>query len=137
MLEIPQLEGVPDPVGPYSQVALVSPGARVALLAGQVAVDRDGTLVGPGDFRVQCRQVLSNLRDVLAACGSSFDRVAYLRGYVVNAADLPVFGEERVRFFDEMGLRVRPPATTILVPGLYRPEYLVEIEAVAVVPDAT
>jgi enamine deaminase RidA (YjgF/YER057c/UK114 family) len=131
MVEVFNPEGIPAPVGPYSQVAIGPSDRRVAHIAGQVAVDDSGDIVGVGDFRVQCRQALANLDRVVTAIGGTFEDVVYVRGYLRRAADLPAYREERERFYREATPNRPPPTTTLVVSALYHPDCLVEIDAVA------
>jgi enamine deaminase RidA (YjgF/YER057c/UK114 family) len=69
----------------YTHVVEVT-GGRPVHIAGQVALDRSGTLVGPGDIRAQARQVFDNLRAALQSVGASFEQVVKLNHYLVDAA---------------------------------------------------
>jgi len=107
-------------------------GGSVLHLAGQVAWDKDGTLVGAGDLAAQARQALANIRAVLAAAGASPADVLGLRTYVVNHSPEklgPVLGEI-AGFYGEA---TPAPNTFIGVSALALPEFLIEIEAIAVV----
>ncbi len=98
-------------------------------LAGQVAVDGDGSLVGEGDMRAQVRQVLENMRTVLASQGADFSNVTKITIFTVDIESFRSAAEVRAEFFGG-----HPPASTLVqVVRLARPEFLVEIEAVAVV----
>ena len=98
-------------------------------LAGQVAVDGDGRLVGEGDMRAQVRQVLENLRTVLASQGADFSNVVKINIFTVDIESFRGAADVRTEFFGGY-----PPASTLVqVVKLARPEFLVEIEAVAVV----
>ena len=109
-------------------------GGRTLHLAGQVAWNAKGELVGAGDLVAQTRQALANLRQVLAACGATPADVVRLRTYVVNHSPDklgPVSGEI-VAFYDG----AEPAANTFLgVQALALPDFLVEIEATAVLAD--
>jgi enamine deaminase RidA (YjgF/YER057c/UK114 family) len=132
VLEIVNPEGVPPPVGPYSQVAIAEPGARLALISGQVAADASGNLVGIGDFRAQFLAAFGNLGNVLGSLGASFDDVAFVRGYLTREADLPAYRDERERFYASACTQGPPPTTTLVVAGLYHPDCLLEVDAVAI-----
>ena len=114
----------------YSHVADVS-GGRTIYIAGQVALDRQGNLVGPGDFRAQAQQVFENLRLALEASGASFKDVVKLNNYVVDMSQLPAFREVRDRF---VNTAAPPASTTVEVRKLFRDDVLLEVEAIAVVP---
>jgi enamine deaminase RidA (YjgF/YER057c/UK114 family) len=101
-------------------------------LAGQVAWDKDGNLVGAGDLAAQTRQALANIRAVLAAAGASPADVLRLRTYVVDHAPEklgPVLGQI-AEFYGEA---TPAPNTFIGVSTLALPEFLIEIEATAAV----
>lgn len=115
----------------YSQAATVS-GGRLVYVAGQVAMDPSGKLVGPGDFRAQTEQVFENLKATLAASGASFDNVVKLNSYFVDIKQVPAFREVRDKYINAS----HPPVSTAVeVRRLVREEWLIEIEAVAVVPE--
>jgi len=113
----------------YTHVVEVTAG-RPVYIAGQVALDRTGALVGPGDIRAQARQVFDNLRTALQAVGGSFHQVVKLNYYLVDATQLPVVREVR----DEYVNTQQPPASTAVeVRRLFRDDLLIEVEAVAVI----
>lgn len=118
----------------YSHASVVEAGTRIAFLAGSVPLDATGALVGAGDPVRQARQVIANLEEQLAAVGSTLAHVAYTDVYVVSP-DAAVLGD----VWDvvcESGLSAGPHASTLLgVAALGYPGQLVEITAVAAVPD--
>lgn len=105
-------------------------GGRTLHLAGQVAWDSKGELVGPGDLRAQARQALANLKEVLAEVGATPADVVRLRTYVVNHSPdkLQPVTEEIMAFYDGA---VPAANTWIGVQSLAMPEFLIEIEAIA------
>ncbi|MBF4993244.1 RidA family protein [Arthrobacter gandavensis] len=118
----------------YRQVAVAS-GSRMVFIAGQVAVDSSGGLVGKGDLAAQSEQVYLNLAAALEAAGATFADVAKLTCYLVDYApeDFPLFMEGRNRAISRLGItEPLPPFTGIGVAALAGPGLLVEIEAVAV-----
>lgn len=123
---------LPTPPG-YTQVVVARPGQTV-YVAGQVALDRDGRLVGEGDFLTQCRQTFANVGRALTAAGADFSHVVKLTTFVTDMSALVHFRTAR----DEVlgpAIGTPPPASTLVqVQRLFRPEFLLEIEAVAVVP---
>lgn len=110
--------------------ATLQDGGRTLHLAGQVAWDAAGQLVGPGDLAAQTRQALENLRTVLASAGAKPADVVRVRTYVVNHTPdkLGVVLPELVAFF---GADAPPPNTFIGVAALALPDFLIEIEATA------
>ncbi|WP_166021945.1 RidA family protein [Streptomyces chilikensis] len=112
---------------------LVTGPGRLAAVAGQMPFAPDGSLVGAGDPEAQARQVFANMRGVLAAAGAGFDDVIKLTYYVVDAAHIPAVLAVRDEFIDT----TRPPASTVVqVAALYRPDLLLEVDALALVPPA-
>jgi enamine deaminase RidA (YjgF/YER057c/UK114 family) len=120
-------ETIHRPTG-YSHVVEVTAGQPV-YIAGQVALDRSGALVGPGDIRAQALQVFENLRAALEAVGAGFDQVVKLNYYLVDASQLPVVREVRDEYIDSRRL---PASTAVEVRRLFREDLLIEVEAVAV-----
>jgi enamine deaminase RidA (YjgF/YER057c/UK114 family) len=115
----------------FSHGALQRGGATVHL-AGQVAWDAQGKLVGAGDLAAQTRQALQNLRSVLAAVGGTPADIVRVRTYVVNHSPDklgPVLGELGAFY----GGTPPAPNTFIGVQALALPDFLVEIEATAVI----
>jgi len=117
-----------DPLG-YSHVVEVR-GGRTLYVAGQIALDEKGNLVGAGDFGAQVVQVFENLKSRLEEGGATFRDVVKLNYYLTDASDLQKLREIRNRYLDVE----QPPASTlVVVKQLFREEFLVEVEAVAVV----
>lgn len=102
---------------------------NVVWVAGQVARDRDGNLVGKGDVEAQCVQVFENLKAMVEASGGTLDDVVQTTTYITDRPARAVVNAVRARYFREPHL---PAATLLIISGLGDPEYLVEIEAVAV-----
>jgi enamine deaminase RidA (YjgF/YER057c/UK114 family) len=128
------LEGInpPDlpPAHSYTHV-IVASGSRLVFIAGQVAEDAEGQLIGPGDLAVQARQAFANLGRALAAAGARADQVAKITIYVVGLqeADLPVIEAGRVTVFGTH----KPADALIGVQTLAERGRLIEVEAVGVV----
>jgi enamine deaminase RidA (YjgF/YER057c/UK114 family) len=123
----PAPEGMAAGTG-YSHA--VAATGRLVAVAGQVAFDERGEVVGPGDARAQAERVFENLRLALAAAGATFDDVVKLTYYLTDMTILPVVREVRARHLDPD----RPPASTaVQVVSLVRPELLLEVDALAVV----
>ena len=127
---IPAPEGVAPGRG-YTQV--VTGSGRVVAISGQVALDASGKVVGAGDPAAQARQVFENLRLCLAAAGASFGDVIKLTYFVTDVADMPAIRTVR----DELlGTDRLPASTAVQVAALVSPEFLLEIEALALIGDA-
>ena len=95
-----------------------------------MAQDATGALVGKDDIRAQTRQVLENIRTVLAGVGGTMDDVARVTVYVTDMSGLAQIHEVRGQYFR----RPYPASTLVEVKRLVKPEYLIEIDAVAVIP---
>jgi len=118
----------------FTQVIAVSGPHKVVYVGGQNAVDaRTGLVVGATDLREQTRQVFENLRTALAAAGAGLEHVVRWTVHVVQGQDpRPAFEVSQ----HEWGQRPNPPTISVLfVAGLANPEFLIEIDAVAVVAD--
>ena len=112
--------------------AVAVDGGRLIFIAGQVAFDHVGNLVGKGDLRAQTVKALDNLMAALAAAGATPADVVKLNTYVVNyrPADYPIIREARAHVFGGEN----PPASTLIgVQALAVEDLLIEIEAIAVV----
>jgi enamine deaminase RidA (YjgF/YER057c/UK114 family) len=128
-LELINPQGLPTPAT-YTHVS-VAAGSKIVFIAGQEPEDAHGGLVGPGDLAAQARQVFANLGVALAAAGASPRQVAKITIYVVGhrTGYLPVIEAARVALFGDH----KPPDTLVGVQTLAQPEYLIEVDAVAVI----
>jgi 2-iminobutanoate/2-iminopropanoate deaminase len=117
------------PFGIFSNATLAGPG-RLYFISGQVAVDAQGRLVGRGDIRAQTRQVLGNIKAALAAVGGTMDDVACVNVFVVDMDHLQAIHEVRAEYWQQE----YPASTLVQVSRLVSPDYLIEINAIAVVP---
>jgi enamine deaminase RidA (YjgF/YER057c/UK114 family) len=114
----------------YTQV-IAATGSRLVFVAGQVADDAQGNLVGAGDLAAQARQAFANVGRSLAAAGAGPEQVTKLTIYVVHHRPdyLPDISEARIAVFGEH----KPADTLVGVETLAEPGYLIEVEAIAVV----
>ncbi|MFE2582585.1 RidA family protein [Streptomyces sp. NPDC059378] len=121
----------PEGIAPAAQYShVVTATGRLVAVSGQVALDEDGALVGAGDAAAQARQIFRNLRRCLAAAGASFDDVVKLTYFVTDMAQMPAIRAARAEHMPDDRL---PAASAVQVAALVRPEFLMEIEAFAVV----
>jgi len=121
----------PDGVAPAAQYShVVAATGRFVAVSGQLALDEDGRIVGEGDAAAQARQVFENLRRCLAAAGARFDDVVKLTFFVTDMAHMPAIRAARAAHIPDDRL---PAASAIQVAALVRPEFLMEVEALAVV----
>jgi reactive intermediate/imine deaminase len=118
---------LPPPFG-YSHVVEAQPG-RIIFISGQVPLDKEGKLVGEGDFAAQVRQVFANLSAALEAAGAAWDDVVRLNFFVTDITQVAALREIR----DQHVNTAQPPASTLVeVSALFRPEVMFEADAVAV-----
>lgn len=109
-----------------------APAGHTLYLSGQIAFDREGKLVGAGDFGAQAMQVFANLDTALKGAGASFGNVVKLTMYVTDMSQLAALRTARDRYID----RAHPPASTLVeVRKLAREGLMLEVDAIAVVPD--
>ncbi|MFG2681605.1 RidA family protein [Streptomyces sp. NPDC048392] len=127
LTRIPAPEGV-APAAQYTHVVLGT--GRFVAVSGQLALDEDNRVVGEGDPAAQARQVFENLRRCLAAAGAGFDDVAKLTFFVTDMAYMGAIRAARAEHLPDDRL---PAASAVQVAALVRPEFLMEIEAFAVV----
>lgn len=117
----------------FSNVVVVTGNAKTIYIGGQDAIDASGSIVGKGDLAAQTEQVLKNLETALAAAGAKLEHVIKWNLYVVEGQDLqPGFAV----FQRVWGRRPNPPLITMaFVSALANPDFLCEMDAVAVVPE--
>ena len=116
----------------FSNVAVVSGNVRTIYVGGQDAIDAGGNIVGIGDIAAQTEQVLRNLRTALEAANAAPEHVVKWNVLIVDGQD---FAAGYAAFQRVWGDRPNPPViTAAVVKGLAHPDFLVEMEAIAVVP---
>ena len=120
-------QGLSTPTG-YSHV-VTARGGKTIYIAGQVAFDAKGQLVGKGDLAAQTRQVFENLSVALKAAGATFANVVKANTYMRDASQVAVVREIRAKY--QTG--DLPASTLVEVPRLANPDFLIEIEVIAVV----
>ena len=114
----------------YSQVMVVEVGgARQIFVAGQTSRDRHGNCVGPSDMRAQIEQVGENIKAALEAAGATLADIVKTTTYVTDMDEYFEHQDMRMRYF----AAALPTSTTVQVARLSRPEFMVEIEAFAIV----
>ncbi|MCH7735776.1 MAG: RidA family protein [Chloroflexi bacterium] len=111
----------------------LSPGVVVGdflFVSGHVATDNSGNLVGEGDAEAQSRQIMDNIRGVVTAAGGKMEDVAKITCFITDIAYYPGYSKVRA----ETWPKDPPASSTVVVAGLVRPEYLVEVEAIVRLP---
>ncbi len=114
----------------YSHVVDVQSG-RTIYIAGQVALDKSGNVVGKGNFAAQTTQVFENLKFALAAAGATFDNVVKLNTYVTDMSQVQTLRDTRAKYYGKNA----PASTLVQVGKLAREELMIEIEAIAIVQE--
>jgi enamine deaminase RidA (YjgF/YER057c/UK114 family) len=132
-LELINPEDLPTP--PTYTHVVIATGGRLVFVAGQEPEDEHGNLIGPGDLEAQARQVFSNVGRALAAAGARPEQVTKITIFVVDyrREHLPAIEAGRQELFGDH----KPADTLVGVEALSHPEYLIEVEAIAVLPDRT
>jgi enamine deaminase RidA (YjgF/YER057c/UK114 family) len=114
----------------YSQVMVVNVGeTKHIFVAGQTPRDKDGNCVGPGDMRAQIEQVGENIKAALEAAGATLADIVKTTTFVTDMDEYFKHQDVRMRYFAQ----ALPTSTTVQVARLSRPEFMVEIEAFAIV----
>jgi enamine deaminase RidA (YjgF/YER057c/UK114 family) len=128
-LQLINPEDLPAP--PTYTHVIIATGTKMVFIAGQEPEDARGNLVGPGDLATQARQVFANLGRALSAAGARPGQVAKITIYVVHhrPEHLPVIEHARAGLFGDH----KPADTVVGVQTLARPEYLIEVDAIAVI----
>ena len=123
---------VREPVGHFSQAIAVEARGKLVFLSGMTARRPDGTIAGIGDVEAQTRQVCENLKSAVEAAGGTLDDICRVDVYVRNIEHFDRIHKVRRDYF-----KAPPPASTMVeVTKMVSPEYLIEINAIAVLPDA-
>ena len=118
----------------FSHVAVVSGQARTIYVGGQDAVSAEGEIVGKGDLAAQTGQILANIETALAAAGAGLEHIVKWNVFVVEGQDLR---QGFAAFQRAWGDRKSPPPliTGVFVKALAHPDFLAEMDVIAVVPE--
>jgi 2-iminobutanoate/2-iminopropanoate deaminase len=114
----------------YTHIVEVNGPGKTIYISGQIALDKDGNVVGAGDMKAQAEQVFKNLQAALDAAGAKFSDVVKMNTYITDMAQAPAVREVRARYFGDTA----PASTLVQVVHLARPEFMLEIEVIAAVP---
>ena len=119
------------PLGQYSQVTRVK-ASEFLFIAGQVATDAQGNMVGAGDFDAQCGQIFANIGAALQSAGAGFGNIVQFTTYLVNSGDIPKWMAYRLREFPRMFPNgAYPPNTLLIIDRLVNETFLIEVQTVA------
>ena len=113
----------------YSHVVEAT-GGKTVYISGQIALDKDGKVVGEGDMKAQAEQVFKNLQTALASAGATFKDVVKMNTYTTDMSQVQPIRDVRARYFGD----TVPASTLVQVVHLARPEFMLEIEVIAIVP---
>lgn len=117
----------------FSQMVITQGSGQTIYIGGQDAVDKNGEIVGKENISEQTIQVMKNLQIALSACGATFENIVKLSIYIVKGQDINEGFQVSQKF---LGNLANPPAVSvIIVAGLAHPDFLVEIDAIAFIPE--
>jgi len=120
------------PLGQYAQIARVKNASEWLFIAGQLATDKAGNIVGADDFDAQCVQVFRNIEAALASCGAGWKNVVQFTTYLVHSQDIPKFMAFRKREFPRLFPDGKyPPNTLLMIDRLVGEPFLVEVQPIA------
>jgi reactive intermediate/imine deaminase len=122
--EILKLKSVHPTVG-YSHAAKAG---NTLYIAGQVAQDVEGNVVGKGDLEAQVSQVFTNLKNVMEEAGGSLQNIVKMTTFLTHYNDIETYRSVRNQYFSEPF----PPNTLLIIESLALPDYMIEVEAIAV-----
>ena len=123
---------VREPMGHFSQAIAIEAKGRLVFISGMTARRPDGTIAGIGDIEAQTRQVCENIKSAVESAGGTLDDVCRVDVYVRNIEHFEKIHKVRRQYF-----KSPPPASTMVeVTKMVSPEYLIEINAIAVLPNA-
>jgi enamine deaminase RidA (YjgF/YER057c/UK114 family) len=121
------------PLGQYSQITRVK-ASEFLFIAGQVATNQAGQVVGAGDFDAQCVQTFANIEAALKACGATFGNVVEFTTYLTSPADIASFMKFRLREFPRLfPTGTYPPDTLLIIERLVKEEFWIEVQTVAAI----
>ena len=122
-----QPKALSDPRPRYSQ-GILAEGGKLLFVAGQTASDKDGNVVGKGDIETQTAQVFKNLSAVLEEAGGSLDNLVMTTTYITDRKYREGYNRVRRQYYKKNS----PTSTLVIVTGLAHPDYLIEINGIAV-----
>ena len=122
----------PSPLATPAGYSHVVKDGKTVYVAGQVARNSEGTTVGVGDFSAQAEQVFENVRRALESVGSNMGLIMKLNVFMTHREDIPAYRVVRPKFVPDDAL---PVSTRILCSGLADPDFRIEVEVIATIPD--
>ena len=125
------IDALRKPIGNFSQATVVEAKGRLVFVSGMTARRPDGSIAGVGDITVQTRQVCENIKAAVEAAGGTLDHVCRVDVYVRNMEHFEAIHAVRREYFKPP----LPASTMVEVTKMVSPDYLIEINAIAVVPE--
>lgn len=117
----------------FSQVVVTQGKGKTIYVGGQNAVNAKGEIIGKGDLAEQTEQVMKNLEAALKACGATFENIVKLTIFIVQGENLYSGFQSSQKY---LGHLKNPPAiSVVIVTALANPDFLVEIDAIAFIPE--
>jgi len=130
-IKISNVEALGLPLGQYSHITRVK-ASELLYIAGQLSTNREGQIVGAGDFDAQCVQVFANIETALKSCGAGWGNVVEFTTYMVHSQDIPKLMTFRKREFPKFFPNgVYPPNTLLMIDRLVGEPFLIEVQTVA------
>jgi 2-iminobutanoate/2-iminopropanoate deaminase len=123
-------DAIRKPIGNFSQATVVEAKGRLVFVSGMTARRPDGSIAGIGDIREQTRQVCENIKAAVEAAGGALEHVCRVDVYVRNMEHFDAIHEVRRQYFKPP----LPASTMVEVTKMVSPDYLIEINAIAVIP---
>jgi 2-iminobutanoate/2-iminopropanoate deaminase len=123
-----QPKSLSDPRPRYSQ-GILADGGKLLFIAGQTASDKDGNVVGTGDIEAQTHQVFKNISAVLEEVGGVLDNLVMTTTYITDRKYREGYNRVRQQYYKKN----QPTSTLVIVTGLANPDYLIEINGIAVI----
>ena len=121
-----------EPSGHFSQATTIEARGNIVFVSGMTARQPDGTIAGIGDIETQTRQVCENIKSAVEAAGGTLDDVCRVDVYVRNMEHFDAIHKVRREYFSPP----LPASTMVEVTKMVSPDYLIEMNAIAVVPDS-
>src|SRR3984893_2857079 len=121
-----------QPSGHFSHATMVAARGRFVFISGRPARRADGTIAGVGDIEAQTRQVCENIKAAVEAAGGTMDDICRVDVYIRNMEQFGALHQVRREYFKEP----RPASSMVEVVKMTHPDYLIEINAIAVIPDS-
>jgi len=124
-------DAIRKPSGHFSQATVVEAKGRIVFVSGMTARRPDGTIAGIGDITAQTRQVCENIKAAMVSAGGTLDHVCRVDVYVRNMEHFDKIHAVRREYFKPP----LPASTMVEITKMTSPDYLIEINAIAVIPE--